>query len=153
MQKKPFLIFLLFIIIFFSVAPEVSLAQECKNIKEKEDCLAQPDCAWDKEKGCLPTRLNLFYPSFGGIKLYLGMDINKLVAWFYHFIVGISGLVAFVMLVWGGIAWMTSESPLKIGEAKEIIFSAIFGLIIVLSAYLLIKTINPELTILKLPSF
>ena len=107
----------------------------------------------------LPTfslALELSYPEIGPegqkIKIELGMDLNKLIAWFYYFIVGISGFAAFFMLVWGGFQWLTSAgSPSKISEAKDRITSAILGLIIILASFLILKVINPELITLKLP--
>jgi len=108
----------------------------------------------------LPTfslALELSYPEIGPggqkIKIELGMHLNRLIAWFYYFIVGISGLAAFFMLVWGGFQWLTSAgSPSKISEAKDRITSAILGLIIILASFLILKVINPELITLKLPA-
>jgi hypothetical protein len=109
----------------------------------------------------LPTfslALELDYPSFMGIDLNElaatreGVPINQLVAWFYYFLVGISGLSTFLMLVWGGFTWLTSTgNPTKISDAKDKITSAVLGLVIILSSYLILKVINPELTTLKLP--
>jgi len=104
----------------------------------------------------LPTdsfALELTYPVVQGITLSLGMDLNKLVAYFYYFIISISGLAAFFMLVWGGFQWLTSAgSTTKISEAKDRINSAVLGLIIILASYLILQVINPELIILKLPA-
>ena len=98
------------------------------------------------------SALELTYPEISGLRIELGMDLNKLIAWFYYFIVGISGLAAFLMLVWGGFTWLTSAgSPTKILDAKDKITSAVLGLVIILSSYLILKVINPELTTLKLP--
>ena len=36
-------------------------------------------------------------------------------------------------------------------EAKDIMTSALFGLVILLASYLVLNTINPELTIIKIP--
>jgi len=103
----------------------------------------------------LPTfslALELTYPEIMGIKIELGMDLNKLIAWLYYFIVGVSGLAAFFMLIWGGFQWLTSAgSPAKISEAKDRIGSAILGLIIILASFLILKVINPVLITLKLP--
>jgi len=103
----------------------------------------------------LPTfslALELTYPEIMGIKIELGMDLNKLIAWLYYFIVGVSGLAAFFMLIWGGFQWLTSAgSPAKISEAKDRIGSAILGLIIILASFLILKVINPDLITLKLP--
>jgi len=96
--------------------------------------------------------LELIYPEMGGYRIELGMDLNKLIAWFYYFIVGISGFAAFTMLVWGGFQWLSSAgSPARISDAKDRISSAVLGLVIILASFLILKVINPELTSLKLP--
>lgn len=110
--------------------------------------------------------LNLDYPKFGNITLeksdcesldpgeVCGQNPNALIAWIYYFIVGIAGLAAFIMLVWGGAQWLTSGAiPSQAGEAKDKIRNAILGLLLVLASFLIIQVINPELTILKLPGF
>ena len=98
------------------------------------------------------NNLNLCYPSFGpngGFTLILDTDLNQLIAWFYYFIVGVAGLAAFAMLVWGGVQWLTSAgSPAKITEAKDRLTSALLGLLIILGSWLILQVINPELTIL-----
>ncbi len=101
--------------------------------------------------------LELRYPEFGGFNMEeIAADpingLNKLIAWFYYFIVRVSGLAAFLMLVWGGFTWLTSTgNPTKISDAKDKITSAVLGLVIILASYLILKVINPELTTLKLP--
>jgi len=97
--------------------------------------------------------LELNYPEFGGYQVELGMDLNRLIAWFYYFIVGIAGLAAFVMLVWGGVQWLTSAgNPSKIGDAKDKINSALLGLLIILGSWLILQVINPDLITLNLPT-
>ncbi len=91
-------------------------------------------------------------PGVGEITLSLDMDLNTLIAWFYYFIIGIAGISAFVMLVWGGVQWLTSAgSPAKITDAKDKISSAFFGLLIILASWLILQVINPDLTTLILP--
>ncbi len=108
----------------------------------------------------VPTiELNLDYPTFGGIDLncedsqvQCGQDLNQLVAWFYYFIVGIAGLAAFTMLVWGGFQWLTSAgNPARITDARDRIFKALLGLLLILASWLILQVINPELTMLKIP--
>jgi len=96
-------------------------------------------------------RLNLTYPEFAGYTLNEATDINEIVAWLYYFIVSISGFSAFAMLVKGGFMWLSSAgNPTVLGEAKDIITSAILGLILVLASFLILQVINPELTTLKI---
>ena len=96
--------------------------------------------------------LNLTYPSFGGIDINTNQDLNQIIMWLYYFIVGISGFSAFFMSVWGGFQWASSAgNPSTIKEAQERLTSAAIGVLVVLSAYLILQTINPELTTLNLP--
>lgn len=97
--------------------------------------------------------LNLCYPSFPGAPLLTsGIKLEQLVAWLYVFFVGISGLAAFVMIVWGGVQWMTSQgNPTSTNDAKDKIKMALLGLLLVLSSFLILQIINPELTLLKNP--
>ena len=93
--------------------------------------------------------LNLNYPAFGGFDLNDNQKLHEIVAFFYYFIVGIAGLAAFVMLVWGGVQWLMSGAiPSQASEARDKIKNAILGLLLVLASFLVIQVINPELTIL-----
>jgi hypothetical protein len=96
--------------------------------------------------------LNLDYPEIGGFDLNTQQDLNQVVAWFYYFVITIAGMAVFAMLVWGGFTWLTSTGdPSKIGNAKDRIYSAFLGLILILASFLIMQTINPELVVLKLP--
>lgn len=98
------------------------------------------------------TRLQLIYPEFAGIKLCLETDLNKLVAWIYYFILGIAGLAAFIMIIYGGFLYITSVgNPSKISEAKGVLEGAALGVALIFTSYLILKVINPELIILNLP--
>ena len=100
--------------------------------------------------GTIP--LNLEYPSFGGIDLKTDQSLETFIAWLYYAVISISGIAAFIMLVWGGIQWMSSVGdPARTGDAKDRIQKALLGLLLVLSSFIIIQIINPELTILKAP--
>jgi len=97
--------------------------------------------------------LNLEYPKFGIFDLNETQDLNEIIAWFYYFIISIAGISAFFTFIQGGFQWLTSGgSAGKITEAKEKLTSAVLGLIIILSSYLILQVINPELITLQLPS-
>lgn len=92
-------------------------------------------------------------PGVGDVTLSLDMPLNQLIAWFYYFFLSIAGIAAFVMIVWGGIQYLTSAGkPAVMGEAKDRIFKAFLGLIILLSSYLILNTISPSLVLLKPPT-
>lgn len=103
--------------------------------------------------GADPIKLNLTYPELpGGFKLEDATTLPQLVGWLYVFFVMISGLAAFVMIVWGGVQWMTSSgNTAATGDAKDKIQKALLGLLLVLASFLILQIINPELTLLKNP--
>ena len=59
--------------------------------------------------------------------------------------IGICAVLAVIMIVMGGIEYMTSELPGMKSEGKERIRNAILGLILALGAWTLLDTINPNL--------
>lgn len=76
-----------------------------------------------------------------------------LIANFYSFAFLIAGFLAFVMIVYGGVRYTFSGgSHTAKEEAKDAIQQALFGLGLLLVAYLILQTINPDLTKLKLPT-
>jgi len=95
--------------------------------------------------------LNLDYPAFGGFDLNVEADqsLPAIIAFFYFFMIGISGLAAFVMLVVGGVQWLLSgAAPAQAGAAKERIRSAILGLLLILASVLILQVINPALAVI-----
>lgn len=94
--------------------------------------------------------LNLSYPKFGTFDLNDNQDLNEVIAWFYYFIVAVSGFAAFVMLVTGGFKWLSSSgNPSTIGDAKDQIQKALLGLLLILVSWLVLQVINPDLIILR----
>ena len=61
--------------------------------------------------------------------------------------IGICAVLAMVMIVLGGIEYMTSELISSKESGKKKITGAIFGLILALGSYALLNTINPKLLI------
>ncbi len=72
-------------------------------------------------------------------------------AWF-NYLVGAIGIIAVVMVMWGGIKWITSGGNSgQIEEAKTKIKNAVIGIVLLLGAYTIFTTINPQLLNLSLP--
>lgn len=70
----------------------------------------------------------------------------------YIYFVWVVGVVAVVMVVYGGIRWVAAAgNPGQIKEAREIIDGAIIGVLIALSSIVLLNIINPRLTRLNVP--
>jgi hypothetical protein len=64
----------------------------------------------------------------------------------YKFFVGIAGILAVFMIMFGGVQWLfAGGSSSKITSAKETIFGSIIGLILVIGSYSILQFINPRL--------
>jgi len=71
---------------------------------------------------------------------------------FYTYIVSIAGVIALIALIIGGILYLTSTGePEKLSKARKQILAAFLGIIILLSSYLILRTINPELVSFEMP--
>jgi len=69
----------------------------------------------------------------------------------YHLSVTISGLICFFTILGGGFLYLISGgSAGKIKEAREIMLGGFLGAMILLSSYLILMLINPQLTVFSL---
>ncbi len=71
----------------------------------------------------------------------LSIYVNQLYTWG----VALASGLAVMMIIWGGVGYVTSAGGGGIEEAKGRINAAILGLLLALGSYLILKTINPEL--------
>jgi len=65
-------------------------------------------------------------------------------------IIGIATALAVIMLMWGGIQYMSTDAWAGKSEAKDTITNALVGLLLVISAWLILYTINPKLVEINL---
>lgn len=63
----------------------------------------------------------------------------------YRVSVGLGAILAAIMIVYGGFRYLLSASLPDIKDGKTIITDAVIGLVVLLSSYLILKTINPKL--------
>ena len=74
------------------------------------------------------------------------------VANFYQFALMIGGVLAFGVIVYGGVRYMASAgNPSGQSDAKEWIEAALLGLLLLVGAYFILNVVNPQLTTLSLP--
>jgi hypothetical protein len=74
------------------------------------------------------------------------------VANFYQFALMIGGVLAFGVVVYGGVKYMASAgNPSGQSDAKEWIEAALLGLLLLVGAYFILNVVNPQLTNLGLP--
>ncbi|MEK7631238.1 MAG: pilin [Patescibacteria group bacterium] len=90
--------------------------------------------------------------SAGATRDYI-QDMGAYIGGLYKFFSGAIGIIATVMIFYGGIKWVAAAgNPSKIKEAKEAIFSALIAVVISLGSYMLLYVINPNLVNLRPPS-
>jgi len=70
----------------------------------------------------------------------------------YNFGLGFAILLGVLMIVIGGVRYTISEAVPSKEDAKEQITSAVWGLVLLLVAVLILKTINPQIPDLKEPT-
>ncbi len=63
----------------------------------------------------------------------------------YLYCVGIAAALAVLQLIHAGILYMGGDSITEVKQAKDLIGSAIFGLLLVLSPYIVFSLINPKI--------
>ncbi|MCX6754986.1 MAG: M15 family metallopeptidase [Candidatus Nomurabacteria bacterium] len=108
------------------------------------ECATNPDSNDPNNKNCVHTQPTDSNPC------PFGDYLNALIKVF----IGLCAVLAMIMIVIGGIEYMTSELISSKEEGKKRITGALFGLIIALSSYALLNTINPavlQICLNKLP--
>ncbi len=79
-------------------------------------------------------------------------SISGLIQNFYSFALVIAGVLAFGAIVYGGIKYAVGHgNPSSESEGKSWIVGALLGLLLLASAYIILTTINPEITKLSIP--
>jgi len=98
--------------------------------------------------------LELVYPQIPGVATpqYISVGIPAYVEYLFKLAIWGIGIIIFLVLLYQGFMYFTSAgNPEKYSNAIDGIKSAGLGAIILLSAYLIFNTINPQLTILNAP--
>ncbi len=72
-------------------------------------------------------------------------DLNSYIPGVYKLSIGVAGVLAVLMIVFGGVEYITSESLGGKKDGKERINNAIIGLILVIGSYAILSTISPSL--------
>jgi len=89
-----------------------------------------------------------FNPQTGKMESNL---LARYILGFYNYGLAIAGILATIVLMGGGVVWLVSAGdPGKISQAKELIAGSISGVIILVIAWMLLNTINPNLVNLTL---
>jgi len=76
----------------------------------------------------------------------------KYVIYLFNLSLLVGAIIVLGILVWSGFRYITSRyNPVVIADVKKKVYSAFLGLLILVSAIVILKTINPDLVNLSLP--
>jgi hypothetical protein len=88
-------------------------------------------------------------PSPMGTDLYTDSTLSDLTRYFYEWGIALGGLAAFIAILIAGFQYLTSVGdPQKMADARGRIVWALAGLVLLLASWLILNTINPDLTTL-----
>lgn len=81
---------------------------------------------------------------------YCEADLPRFLGTAFKVIIVLGGLIAVATIVFAGISYMVSDVVDRKGWARRKVQSAVFALVLLLSSYLILNTINPDLTVINL---
>jgi hypothetical protein len=57
-------------------------------------------------------------------------------------VLGLTGVIALVMFIWGGLQWMTAAgNPEKVTKGRDTLMWAVLGLVIIFSSYAILSAV------------
>lgn len=92
-------------------------------------------------------QLETVYPDIPGVKtIEEDATLPEYLEYIYYFIISLTGIAALIILIWGGLIYLTSAgSPNKMKEGINRIIGGLSGVAIILFAHLILTTINPDI--------
>lgn len=72
-------------------------------------------------------------------------DMNDIINYGIKIVIGLAGIAFVFRLMYEGYAYMTSDTPFRVASAKGAMFTALWGLLLALTSYIILNTINPRL--------
>jgi len=86
------------------------------------------------------------WPSIGGVSLTNNSSFAEVVGYLYVFIAAIGVSVSVIVIIMAGIDFLIHGSnPSEISKARNKILGAILGILFLVSPYIIIKIINPDI--------
>ncbi len=131
------------LVLNFSLVASATSTLNCSKFNGNETgCLSVAGCTWSGgtcsvsiESG-LSNSINLTKDNADASGLSTDTSIPVMVGNVIRIILGISGTVALVIVVMGGVKWMTSGgAEAKITSARKLMVSGAIGIVIIAAAY------------------
>lgn len=92
------------------------------------------------------AQTDIFGVNYGATTGLGQQDPRETVANIIRIALSFLGIVAVVIVLWGGVLWMTAAgNDDKVSQAKKVLFSGLIGLIIILSAFAITQFVVNQL--------
>ncbi len=138
---------------------------DCTLCLTEADCVASTastppifGCEWNRKASpnvcqiCSKTTETAWPPTPFDTEIGGCSTLVVLVKYIYEWGLSFGGIAVLLSLIYGGFLYLSSAGdPGKMREGKDRIFTALTGLVLLLSIFLILNTINPELTLLVMP--
>lgn len=124
----------------FLIATDLEEAKKILEGFKPDECYVS-GTEWTDERG--------WHPGTKGIQTALGCiptEVTPLVSWLFKYGISIAGGIAFLMIIFSAFQMITSSGdPEKLQKAKQMLGSAIAGLIFIIFAVFLLRIIGVEI--------
>jgi len=124
-------------------SPVVTTPTATTTLVEGDNCTTTVDGETTATEGCYELLAPIGATS--SLQFGSGSTIGGYVNLFVGIMIGIATLLTVVMLVVGGVQYMTTDALAGKTNARETITKALLGLLLALGSFLILKTINPNL--------
>ncbi|NTU99318.1 hypothetical protein HGA64_04945 [Candidatus Falkowbacteria bacterium] len=125
-------------IIFFSVFLAIPARADIPAIKNPTDSIQIhiPNLKFSDARECGSADSNALCVNW----------IGEYIASVYNYGIAIAGIVAAIVLMFGGLIWLTAGgNSNQIGDAKNWIGASITGILLAMTSYIIMQQINPDL--------
>jgi hypothetical protein len=78
------------------------------------------------------------------LSLATTIDFSTYVRYFYNLLIALGAVAAVLMITWGGFEYMTSDAAPGKTDGIAKVRNAIYGLLMILSSWLILRTIDPR---------
>lgn len=147
-----FILFFTLTMLFSASLPIIAVdAEQCYGQKGGY-CITLPQTLDDAKK---PLPLSAYQLAqsfrFPGLEflngVYFDTPIGTILTKIYIFGISLVGISAFAMFIYGGIMYIVAaDNQSKVGQAKSAMSNAVFGVVLALTSWLILYTINPDFT-------
>jgi len=147
MIKKIILLIFLFssISLYALLAVNLELFISAKPAKAADDVWKIPELQIKFSDKIFVNRVECQKNVEGGMECKVPW-IADYIAAIYKYAIGIVGILAVVVMMFGGLVWiMSAGNTSRVGEARAWITASITGLVLVLASYTILYIINPNL--------